>query len=259
MGEFGPILLITVALSSGEGEHAGSLPLMLAFTAIVVLGVFVALNYRPPQLILLLQSKMNTSAQLPVRVAILVLGVLVILARGFGLDAILGAMAAGIVVALAAPGKHGEELRHKLEGIGFGFFVPIFFVATGLRFDLHALISSPKSLLLLPMFLTLFLVVRGLPAFLARQELGFRSRLALAFLSATELPLVVAIVEIGTRSGSLSVDTGVSLVGAGMVSVLLFPVIALSLRKMDASQHQVEGADSTPQKPVEGIGDIRSH
>jgi Kef-type K+ transport system membrane component KefB len=231
VGEFGPILLIALVLSPGEGERGISLVFMLVFTAIIVAGAYVALRFRPPSVILLLQEKMDTSAQLPVRLAILVLACLVILARNLGLDAILGAMAAGIVVALASPGEHGEALRHKLEGIGFGFFVPIFFVTTGLRFELHALLSSRLALLQLPMFLGLFLVVRGLPAMLARRELDLRSRIALGLLSATQLPLVVAIAEIGVRSGKLKEETAASLVGAGMASVLLFPIAALALRK----------------------------
>jgi Kef-type K+ transport system membrane component KefB len=161
-----------------------------------------------------------------------VLASLVILARNLGLDAILGALAAGVVVALASPGEHGEALRHKLEGIGFGFFVPIFFVTTGLRYDLQALISSRLALLQLPMFLGLFLVVRGLPALLVRGELDLRSRIALGLLSATQLPLVVAIAEIGVKSGRLKQETAASLVGAGMASVLLFPIAALALRRM---------------------------
>jgi Kef-type K+ transport system membrane component KefB len=230
MGEFGPILLIAVALSGGEGNHGGSLWLMLVFTAIIVFGVFIALKYRPPPLILVLQKKMHTSAQLPVRLAILVLACLVGVARNFGLDAILGALAAGLIVSLASPGEFGKALAHKLEGIGFGFFVPIFFVTTGLRYDLHGLMSSSMALLMLPIFLVLFLVVRGLPALLARRDLDIRSRVALGFLSATQLPLVVAIVGIGVQSGRVSQETGASLVGAGMVSVLLFPIIALWLR-----------------------------
>src|SRR6516165_5776364 len=231
MGEFGPILLIALVLSSGEGERGTALVLMLVFTTIIVAGAYVALNYRPPRVILLLQEKMHTSAQLPVRLAILVLASLVILARNLGLDAILGALAAGVVVALASPGEHGETLRHKLEGIGFGFFVPIFFVTTGLRYDLQALISSRLALLQLPMFLGLFLVVRGLPALLVRGELDIRSRIALGLLSATQLPLVVAIAEIGVKSGRLKQETAASLVGAGMASVLLFPIMALALRR----------------------------
>jgi Kef-type K+ transport system membrane component KefB len=248
MGEFGPILLIALALSSGEGEHGSSLALMLVFTAITVAGAYLALKFRPPRVILLLQEKMHTSAQLPVRVAILVLASLVILARDLGLDAILGALAAGVVVALAAPGEHGEALRHKLEGIGFGFFVPVFFVTTGLRYDLRALISSRLALLQLPMFLGLFVVVRGLPALLARRELDPRSRIALGLLSATQLPLVVAIAQMGVRSGRLKEETAASLVGAGMASVLLFPIAALALRRMAMLPHHARSEVAMPDK-----------
>jgi Kef-type K+ transport system membrane component KefB len=231
MGEFGPIVVIALVLSSGQSAHGGSLVLMLFFTAIIVVGAFIALRFRPPHLVFLLQEKMHTSAQLPVRLAIVVLASLVILARNLGLDQILGAMAAGIVVALASPGKYGETLREKLEAIGFGLFVPIFFVTTGLRFDLDALVSSRLALIQLPMYLVLFLLVRGVPALLVCKELDTRSRIALGLLSATALPLVVAIADIGVRSGQLKSETAASLVGAGMASVLLFPILALSLRR----------------------------
>jgi Kef-type K+ transport system membrane component KefB len=248
MGEFGPIVLIALVLSSDEGERGMSLVLMLVFTAIIIAGAYVALRFRPPRMILLLQEKMHTSAQLPVRLAILVLASLVILARNLGLDAILGALAAGVVVALASPGEHGETLRHKLEGIGFGFFVPIFFVTTGLRYDLQALISSRLALLQVPMFLGLFLVVRGLPASLARGELDLRSRIALGLLSATELPLVVAIAEIGVKSDRLKEETAASLVGAGMASVLLFPIAALALRRMAVLRQRAQSEAAMPDK-----------
>lgn len=232
IGEFGPIVLAALALSTGEGEHEGSLAVMLAFAAITVAGALIALKYRPPHLVVVLQEKMDTSAQLPVRVAILVLAALVILARNLGLDMILGSLAAGVMVSLASPGKFGISLRHKLDGIAYGFLVPIFFVTTGLRYDLDALLSSGSALLQLPMFLALFFVVRGVPAaLLARGDLDLRSRIALGFLTATELPLVVAIAAIGVKAGQLSPETAASLVGAGMVSVLVFPATALALRR----------------------------
>src|SRR5262249_55403478 len=190
MGEFAPMILIALVLSSGEGEPGGSLLLMLFFAVITIVGALVALKYRPPRLVVALQEKMDTSAQLPVRVAILVLASVAILARNFGIDSILGALAAGVLVSLASPGEYGKTLHRKLDAIGFGFLVPIFFVTTGLHYDLHALTSSRLALVQLPMFLILFLVARGLPALLiARRELDFRSQVALGFLSATELPL----------------------------------------------------------------------
>jgi len=241
IGEFAPLVLIALVFSTGEGEHSGTLLLMLLFTAITVAGALIALNYRPPKLIVVLQEKMETSAQLPVRLAILVVASLVILARDLGLDSILGALAAGVLVALASPGEHGKALERKLDGIGFGFLVPIFFVTTGLHFDLHALMAARLGLLQLPMFLALFFVVRGLPALLLpHRELDVRSRLALGFISATELPLVIAIAAIGVKSGRLKPETAASLVGAGMVSVLLFPIVALTLRKLSANKRDAE-------------------
>jgi Kef-type K+ transport system membrane component KefB len=192
---------------------------------------------------------MDTSAQLPVRLAILVLASLVILARNLGLDSILGALAAGVLVALASPGEHGEALRRKLDGIGYGFLVPIFFVTTGLRYDLQALVTSRLAMFQLPMFLTLFFVVRGLPALLtARRDLDIRSRVALGFLSATELPLVIAIAGIGVKSGRLMPETAASLIGAGMVSVLLFPIAALTLRRMAVPRRDADAEVATPEK-----------
>jgi Kef-type K+ transport system membrane component KefB len=249
LGEFGPIVLTALALSSWEGERGGPLLFMFIFSAVILLGVFIALRYRPPTMIDVLQKKADTSAQLPVRLAVLVLASLVMLARNMGLDEILGAMAAGVWVALASPGEHGLALRHKLDGIAFGLFVPIFFVTTGLRFDLHALVSSRVALLQLPMFLGLFLVVRGLPVLLfGSRDLDMRSRVALGILSATELPLVVVIAEIGVKSGRLMPETAASLVGAGMVSVLLFPITALALRRKGAARSDAAPLDATPEK-----------
>ncbi|HEY2146469.1 MAG TPA: cation:proton antiporter [Pirellulales bacterium] len=256
VGEFAPIILIALVLSTGEGEHGGTLVLMLLFTTITIIGAVVALNYRPPKLIVTLQQKMNTSAQLPVRLAILVLASLVILARNLGLDSILGAIAAGVLVSLASPGEHGKALERKLDGIGFGFLVPIFFVTTGLHFDLQTLITSKQALLQLPIFLALFFVVRGVPALLfAHRELDLRSRFALGFLSATELPLVIAIASIGVKSGRLMPETAASLVGAGMASVLLFPITALSLRRPTALRREVgpevtKSAEFTERRPM---------
>jgi Kef-type K+ transport system membrane component KefB len=254
VGEFAPIILIALVFSTGEGEHGGALVLMLVFATITIAGALVALNYRPPKLIVVLQQKMETSAQLPVRLAILALSSLVILARNLGLDSILGAIAAGVLVHLASPGEHGKALERKLDGIGFGFLVPIFFITTGLHFDLHTLLTSKLALMQLPIFLALFFVVRGVPALLiAHRELDMRSRFALGFLSATELPLMIAIVSIGVQSGRLKPETAASLVGAGMVSVLLFPITALTLRRPMAMPREPEPEAAEPAVVVERL------
>jgi len=145
----------------------------------------------------LLARTMYTSSQLPVRLCILLLVALVVLAEEFGLDMILGAFAAGTVVGLAIREEAGDPLRQKLDAIGFGFLIPIFFVTSGIKFDVGVLLESPTALLRLLVFLGLFLVVRGAPVLLYGRDLARRDRLPFALYSATALPLVVAITEIG--------------------------------------------------------------
>jgi Kef-type K+ transport system membrane component KefB len=129
----------------------------------------------------------------------------------------------------------------SLEGIGFGLFVPIFFITSGITFDLDALLSDWSTLALVPLFLGLFLVVRGTPALLAVRDVGRAGIPPLALFSATALPLVVAVTELAVDKGELSPKVAAALVGAGMVSVLLFPLAGLALRKRAAAV-----ADSSP-------------
>ena len=236
IGEFAPIVVISVALNTGEagGEHGGggmkSLLFIAAFTAITLVCGYISATARPLPAVDLLKRKLHTSAQLPVRVSLLLLAALVCVTKQFGLDSVLGAIAAGVVVSLASRGHDGEAVRHKLEAIGFGFFVPIFFVTTGLRFDLHALTSSTSAMLQVPLFLSLFLLARGAPFLMCRRDLPKSDWLPLSLMSATALPLVVAVAEIGTATNRLKPETAAALVGAGMVSMFLFPALALTLR-----------------------------
>jgi Kef-type K+ transport system membrane component KefB len=237
LAEFGPILLISLVLTAGHGESSSALVsalLLVAFTAITLIAAYLAARVRPTFVFGLLERKLHTSAQLPVRVAVLLLAALVFLTQQFGLDAVLGAMAAGVVVGLACQGHSGETVRHKLEAIGFGFFVPIFFVVSGIKFDLQALMESGPALMLVPLFLVLFLIARGVPVLLYVRHLPRRDLVPLALLSGTALPLVVAITEIGVETERMPPENAAALVGAGMASVLLFPLLALSLRKPSA-------------------------
>jgi Kef-type K+ transport system membrane component KefB len=237
LGEFGPIVLISVLLTAGtapEGSPGGRLlPLLLliGFTGIILVAAYIAAHALPAFLVKLLETKLHTSAQLPIRVSVVLLAALVILTIHLGLDSVLGAIAAGIVVGLACKGHTGEIVRQKLEAIGFGLFVPIFFIMSGIKFELTALLNSPAALALLPLFLFLFIVARGLPVLLCHRDLPRRDLVSLGLLSATALPLVVAIAEIGVETQRLKPETAAALVGAGMVSVLVVPLVALSLHK----------------------------
>ena len=166
------------------------------------------------------------------RLSVLLIFGLVALAYEMGLDLLLGGFVAGLITRLALSGREVELFEAKLTAIGYGFFIPFFFIVSGMKFDLDALLSSSETIYELPMFVCLFLLVRGLPALLLyRTALADRrDRLALAFYSATELPLVVAITTIAVDGGHMRSSTAASLVGAAMISTLVFPLVAMRLR-----------------------------
>jgi Kef-type K+ transport system membrane component KefB len=186
------------------------------------------LSARPPAVIRVLQETVYTSGQAAVRAALFVLALLVLLATHAGFDFVLGAFAAGLVVGLALDSPEGHTVRLRLEGIGFGFLIPIYFVQTGMSFDLDALLT-PSGLGLSAGFLALLLLLH-LPALvLWRGRLDVRELAGLALCGATGLPLVVAIVGIGIERGGISTSVGASLIAAGMISVLAFPLLTATI------------------------------
>ena len=230
-GEFGPLLVVSLLLTAGR-EPGVAFALLIAFAVISLLTAVVATRARTPRMVAAIHDAMASSGQAAVRLALVVLFGLVFLASEFGFDIILGAFAAGLVVGLVTKGEKTEDVRLRLEAIGFGFVIPIFFVVTGMEFDLAALFDSPTNLLRLPVFLALFLVVRGAPVFLLyRTAIPKADRMPLTLYSATALPLVVAITTIGLETGHMRPENAAALVGAAMVSVLVFPLLALTLRR----------------------------
>jgi Kef-type K+ transport system membrane component KefB len=157
---------------------------------------------------------------------------LVAVAGELGLDILLGGFVAGLITRVALRGREVSVFDSKITAVGYGLLIPFYFVTSGMAFDATALVNSTGALLKLPMFVGLFLLVRGAPAMLLyRGVLGARDRLALAFYSATELPLVVAITTIAVDQGHMHSSTAASLVGAAIVSALVFPLIAMRLRR----------------------------
>jgi Kef-type K+ transport system membrane component KefB len=230
MGEFGPVLIVTLLLST-QSDTATQALLLCAFVAIAVAAAAISSGAigRHWQF---LERSLETSGQLMVRLTVLLLFGLVVIAADLGLDVILGAFAAGVIVRLALAGHDAERFESKLDAVGFGLLIPFFFVTSGMALELGALTSSAGALLKLPLFLALFLVVRGLPALvLYRGELAPGERLSLALYSATQLPLVVAITHIGVDQGHMRASTAAALVGAAVLSVLIFPAAALALRR----------------------------
>jgi Kef-type K+ transport system membrane component KefB len=226
-GEFWPIVFISVFLTSTYGALDEVLLLVL-FGAVVALVAGVALRARPPRVLRILQETVHTTGQTAVRTSIFLLALLVFLAVGAGFEFVLGAFAAGLVVGLALDSPEGAVVRMRLEGVGFGFLIPIYFVVTGMSFDLDSLLTA-KGIALAALFLVLLLVARGPSSLLWRRELERRETGALALFGATGLPLIVAIVGIGTGRGAISSAVGASLIGAGMISVLVFPLAGTRL------------------------------
>ena len=127
------------------------------------------------------------------------------------------------------PGTTHPLYPVKLEAVGYGLLVPVFFVTSGLTLDLSGLIAHPAALAAVPAFLLALLVVRALPALAFRRELQRRELIAVGLLQATSLPFLLAAVEIGREMGLLDPAVGAGLVAAGLVSVLVFPAAALTL------------------------------
>jgi Kef-type K+ transport system membrane component KefB len=226
-GEFWPVVFISIFLTGAYGAWEEVL-LLLLFGVVVLLAAIAVLSARPPAVVRILQETVYTSGQAAVRASLFVLALLVLLAAHAGFDFVLGAFAAGLVVGLALDSPEGRTVRLRLEGIGFGLLIPIYFVQTGMSFDLDALIT-PSGLGLSAGFLVL-LVLLHLPALaLWRGRLDARELAGLALCSATGLPLVVAIVGIGVERGGISTGVGASLIAAGMISVLLFPWLTATI------------------------------
>jgi Kef-type K+ transport system membrane component KefB len=237
-GEFGPILLVTLVLSTTNPFHEAAI--LLAFVALAIALALASVRYAwrgwPA-----LERTFEASSQLAVRVTVVLVFGLVLLAGKLGLDILLGGFVAGMIVRLALKGHEVKIFESKLTAVGFGFFVPFFFVTSGITFDLAAL-GSAEAIGKLAMFFVLFLVVRGVPAMLLyRNALKVRDRAALAFYCATELPLVVAITTIAIEEGHMKASTAAGLVGAAMLSTLIYPFVAMALRKNAEAEEGEEG------------------
>ncbi|MDI2127514.1 cation:proton antiporter [Yinghuangia seranimata] len=229
VGEFAPIVAIALLLS---GRHPGATVVALAVFAVLAGAcLWLAVKPNPRWLDRLVVRTLHSSGQLAVRLALLLTILLVWFADELELDNLLGAFTAGLAMRLSlndAPRDLVETISAKLDAIGFGLFVPVFFVMSGVRFDLQALLDRPVLFGFIPLFLVLFLVVRGVPTYLLTRR-GAVAPYAkeLALFASTGLPLVVVITNIAVDNGYLKSSSAAVLVGAGMLSVLVFPQLAL--------------------------------
>ena len=247
IADFGSIILLTLFFS-GEGGTGSTIVLL---GSLLLLAVVVLVVLRGAQRSMRLSSELvrlqDTTAQIRVRAAMVLFLGFAAIAAELGLEVILGAFIAGAVISLV---DRDEVMTHpafrlKLEAMGFGFFIPVFFVTTGVRFDLGALTASASSLVMVPVFLAALVAVRGLPALLYARVVDRRRVAAAAILQSTSLPFIVAATAIGRDLGLLDGAEAAALIGAGLVSVLLFPLAGLLLLRGGATPAAVN-----PTKPA---------
>jgi Kef-type K+ transport system membrane component KefB len=232
LAEFGTILLLSLFFSTTKSGSGAQLLLIGGFVVLVLATGYALIragrSLRVSSTLALLE---DTSAQLGVRVAVLLLALFVAAAAELGVETILGAFIAGALLRIVDPDHHltHVDFHRKVEAIGYGFLVPMFFVTSGARFDVDALVSSPGHLVLIPLFLLAMLVVRGVPALLYRRYFASRRVAAAGLLQATSLTFIVVAARLGLELDVFDEASGASLVAAGLLSVVVFPPIALWL------------------------------
>jgi Kef-type K+ transport system membrane component KefB len=231
VADFTAIVLLTLLFSSSGGGAGTTAAFLGAFGVLVaVLALAVGRVGRSMRLGDVLVKLQDTTAEIRVRLVVLLLIAFVALAERLGLETILGAFLAGALVGLVdRDSATHPRFRAKLDAIGYGFLIPVFFVSSGVQLDLRGLFEHPAALVRVPVFLAALLVVRGVPAVLFVRSLGRRSATAAGLLQATSLPFLVTVAQIGTATGRLSGINAAALVCAGLLSVLVFPAVALGL------------------------------
>jgi len=251
VGELFPILIIAVFLT-----HRGHFVALASVAAVGVLAIMLSAapwlaRNRAVQRII--REGQDATGQTTLRWAVLLLFALLAVASRFGLDVVLGAVLAGMVLRHWTRRMNVDTtgLEHKFDAVGYGIFIPIFFITSGMTLDVTAVIRDPLRLLL---FFALLLVVRGLPALLVyRRDLAFRQRLEMTFITATTMPLLIALAEIGQRDGVMLPATSAALIGAGVLSVLVYPLIAVTLHRSARLTPGDVGLTAAEPEPAPGI------
>jgi Kef-type K+ transport system membrane component KefB len=240
IADFAAIILLSL-LFTRDGGGPGATLVLIGGVAVAALLVTLALagagrSLRLSDLLLKLQ---DTTAQIRIRGAVLLLLGFVALAERLGLEVILGAFVAGAVLRFVDRDVHMTHpmFQGKLEAIGYGFLIPAFFVSSGLAFDLGALTEDPSALARVPVFLLALLIVRGVPALLYRPVVGSDGATVAGLLQATSLPFIVAAAEIGLELDAITETTASAMIAAGLVSVVVFPLLALTrLRRVEEGE-----------------------
>src|SRR4051794_30649144 len=245
VGEFFPIVGIAVFLGA-NGKFLGLLSLAAMLLLALIFTYFPRLNILQRFAAVASRGEHATS-QTTLRLTVALLFTLLVVAAEFGLDVVLGAFLAGMVLRKWAPGDV-SSLETKLDAVGYGFFIPVFFVFSGMNLDLHSIAEAPLRLLV---FFVLLLAVRGMPALvLYRHDLDLSQRLQMTLLTATALPLLVALAAIGLSTGHMLPENAAALVGAGVLSVMIFPGLAVALNRRTPRPRDPQPDPVTVEEPA---------
>src|SRR5262252_8651530 len=240
VGELFPIVAISLSLT-GRGEFV-AIASILAVGVMAILLTLVPRIMGPARVRAIIYQGRRATSQTSLRWAIVLLLLLLVAAARFGLDVVLGAMLAGMVL---RSWTHGIEidvtpLEGKLDAVGYGLFIPIFFVASGMALDVTSIVENPLRLIV---FFLLLLVVRGLPSLLVyRRALPLRQRVEMTFITATTMPLLIALAVIGLSTGVMIPANAAAMVGAGVLSVLVYPSVAIALARRERTAPAAPGA-----------------
>ena len=246
VGELLPILGIAIFLGA-HSQFVGILSLASVGVLAVILSLAPRLA-RGSRIERIFKEGEHSTSQTTLRFSIVLLLFLLAVAAQFGLDVVLGAFLAGMVLRRWAPGDV-HSLEEKLDAIGYGFFIPVFFIVSGMNLDVDSIVQAPLRLLI---FFVLLLVIRGLPALLVyRRALSMTQRLQMMFITATALPLLVALAEIGLRNGTMLPENAAALVGAGVLSVIVYPAVAVAIGTRRTAREQAASTSPEPRnKPI---------
>jgi Kef-type K+ transport system membrane component KefB len=253
IADFATVILLSLFFSREAGSTASKVILLAGlFVVAVLIALLVAGVERSRRVGEVLRRLQDTTAQIRIRAAFVLLVGLVALATELGLEVILGAFIAGAIISLVDRDRAmtHPEFRRKLEAAGFGIFIPVFFVTTGARYDLDALTSTTSTLLHVPVFLAALVAVRGLPALLYRPVIP-RERLPVAVLmQATSLPFIVAATAVGLALHVVSPANAAALIAAGLLSVVIFPAVSLVLLRRGQRARAKATATPTTSHPA---------
>ena len=238
LAEVVPVMMLSLLFSATSSTSAWLSSLVALLAVLAAIGLALGRVRNLAALDRLLDRLEDHSAQLRLRAALTLTLAFAVLAERFGFASILGAFAAGLLVRtidLTGRTPH-PQFQLKLEGIGFGFLIPVFFIATGVQFDVRALVSNPAAVAEVPLFLLALLVVRAVPALAYARLIGKRRAGSAGLMQAATLTFVIVASQIGTASGQISRTTGAALLAAGLLSAALFPALAVKLLPAEPAQ-----------------------